>query len=460
MSDFNIEFEENDQQIKLEFEQAGGGAVKSVNGKTGVVVLDAEDVGAYTKPSGGIPKTDLATAVQTSLGKADTAYQKPSGGIPANDIASGVVPAVDNTLAVSGAAADAKKVGDEISTVKDGLSSVENNILTDDIKQALLQIAEKVAYIDEDGQDYYDALNNALYPTAELVSISAVYTQDGTVYTHDSIDGLKDNLVVTAHYDDDTSAIVTFYTLSGTLTAGTSTITVTYSGKTTTFDVVVTEGVPSTYTIYDYVVLPTVKNNQAKATWLILKTYDNLNAISTEFKTRFIPGHYVGRAILGRRSESGYGKSFAFYAGDNVLGFHLHGVDSAVSPVFTDGVVGTVKYTNTASSPSTLQTTINNVADTKEFTWSASPTLNLAPVLFANPTNDGNINLQHVAEMGWIKFFDLSNNLLSHYFPVVRVSDNRIGMYDIVEQTFYTTSTASYSTIGNSSCYYEVGNWS
>lgn len=31
--------------------------------------------GTYTKPSGGIPKTDLAAAVQTSLGKADTALQ-------------------------------------------------------------------------------------------------------------------------------------------------------------------------------------------------------------------------------------------------------------------------------------------------------------------------------------------------------------------------------------------------
>lgn len=31
--------------------------------------------GKYTKPSTGIPKTDLATAVQTSLGKADTALQ-------------------------------------------------------------------------------------------------------------------------------------------------------------------------------------------------------------------------------------------------------------------------------------------------------------------------------------------------------------------------------------------------
>jgi hypothetical protein len=73
--------------------------------------------GTYSKPSGGIPKTDLASAVQTSLGKADTAlqsapvtsvntktgavvltasdvgagtYSKPSGGIPKTDLASAV----------------------------------------------------------------------------------------------------------------------------------------------------------------------------------------------------------------------------------------------------------------------------------------------------------------------------------------------------------------------------------
>lgn len=34
-----------------------------------------KNTGSYSKPSGGIPKTDLASAVQTSLGKADTALQ-------------------------------------------------------------------------------------------------------------------------------------------------------------------------------------------------------------------------------------------------------------------------------------------------------------------------------------------------------------------------------------------------
>lgn len=35
-----------------------------------------KNTGTYSKPSGGIPKSDLASAVQTSLGKADTALQQ------------------------------------------------------------------------------------------------------------------------------------------------------------------------------------------------------------------------------------------------------------------------------------------------------------------------------------------------------------------------------------------------
>ena len=43
--------------------------------------------GTYSKPSGGIPKTDLASAVQTSLNNADSAYQKPLTGISEADLA-------------------------------------------------------------------------------------------------------------------------------------------------------------------------------------------------------------------------------------------------------------------------------------------------------------------------------------------------------------------------------------
>jgi len=46
--------------------------------------------GFYTKPESGIPDSDLTTAIQTSLGKADTAYQKPVDGIPDSDLVTAI----------------------------------------------------------------------------------------------------------------------------------------------------------------------------------------------------------------------------------------------------------------------------------------------------------------------------------------------------------------------------------
>ena len=83
---------------------------------------------------------------------------------------------------------------------------------------------------------------------ATVSSISAVYTQSGTVYDSDTLDSLKSDLVVTATYVDQSTYTVPSaeYTLSGTLTEGTSTITVSYGGKTTTFNVTVTHYVEET----------------------------------------------------------------------------------------------------------------------------------------------------------------------------------------------------------------------
>lgn len=47
-------------------------------------------IAKYEKPSAGIPKSDLASSVQSSLNKADTAYQKPSNGIPDTDMTESV----------------------------------------------------------------------------------------------------------------------------------------------------------------------------------------------------------------------------------------------------------------------------------------------------------------------------------------------------------------------------------
>ena len=213
---------------------------------------------------------------------------------------------------------------ENLNDIQDSIIGMQSKVFTDNIIQALLQIAEKVAYIDSGGATYYQALYNALnhvvnytvtntltgctssnssasvtsgssysatitassgytltgatvsvtmggnditstaynggtisiasvsgnisitvtaVQEAVLSSISAEYTQSGTVYTSTDLDDLKSDLVVTATYSDTSTATVasTDYTLSGTLTVGTSTITVSYGGKTTTFTVTVSD---------------------------------------------------------------------------------------------------------------------------------------------------------------------------------------------------------------------------
>lgn len=113
--------------------------------------------------------------------------------------------------------------------------------ITPQVKQALLACFSKVAWIDENGQDYYGTLANALYSTADLVSISAVYN-GGSVSATTNLNDLKANLVVTASWSDESTSTIgaDYYSLSGTLVEGTSVITASYLGKTATFNVTVT----------------------------------------------------------------------------------------------------------------------------------------------------------------------------------------------------------------------------
>lgn len=207
--------------------------------------------------------------------------------------------------------------------------SNQGSSFSDDFKTALLNCFENVAWINENGQTYYDVLYDSLYPdnmwfitnaltdcvtsnnatsilknnsyvatitanqgytldgatvsitmggndvtnlyyssgsinipnvtgdlvitvlaSSAVVSITAVFTQGSAViYDTDTLNTLKQYLTVTATYADSTTATVTNYTLSGTLTAGTSTITASYGGKTDTFSVTVT-ATPFEYGVY------------------------------------------------------------------------------------------------------------------------------------------------------------------------------------------------------------------
>lgn len=263
-----------------------------------------------------------------------------------------------------------------------------------DTKAALLQIASKLAYIDANGQTYYDALFNALYPpiratsvtlnknslvfgssgvtetltatvlpnnhedtvvwgtsdpsvavvsdgivtsvgvgtctitatcgpvhknasvtvsAASLVSISAVYTQSGTVYDTDTLDSLKDDLVVTATWSDSTTTTVpaSDYSLSGTLEEGTSTITVEYGDQSDTFTVTVTHDDRALYPLTDYTSAIAIVENGYQYTWIYTgstsynKFYGNINDGKTSTST--------SGAQLDNKA-----KWFTLHAGDEV----------------------------------------------------------------------------------------------------------------------------------------------
>lgn len=144
-----------------------------------------------------------------------------------------------------GVPADDFAVGEAFDTIDGRLDALEGDTsggLTADIKAALMDVVRHIGiWNDENAETYIDALESALYPPANLTYISAVYTQSEIVYNTDTLDSLKSDLVVTAHFSDTTTSTVTTYTLSGALTVGTSTITVTYGGKSTTFSVTVSD---------------------------------------------------------------------------------------------------------------------------------------------------------------------------------------------------------------------------
>jgi hypothetical protein len=77
---------------------------------------------------------------------------------------------IDSTLTHSGQAADAKATGDAIAGLEDEIAQIVPG-LSSEAKAALLACFQHVAWIDEHGQDYYDALENALYPDSGLIHL-------------------------------------------------------------------------------------------------------------------------------------------------------------------------------------------------------------------------------------------------------------------------------------------------
>jgi len=167
---------ESDSDYDVKWRNAPASGVSSVNGKYGDVVLNATDVGAqpvipdlseirsgaakgstaYQKPSSGIPKSDMAAGVQSSLEKADTALQQSDLTPIENDI-DAIEAKIPSAASASNQLADKNFVNSSIATNTATFKGTYNSLAE---LQAVTGATNNdygfVIEYDEQGNEYYD----------------------------------------------------------------------------------------------------------------------------------------------------------------------------------------------------------------------------------------------------------------------------------------------------------------
>ena len=176
--------------------------------------------------------------------------------------------------------------------------SVCNKIL---VEQHAIEATDKHVWddgrVDDEGNIHYLCATCDTIRSKYLMSISITKLPNKQSYLEgDTFDQI--GLVVTANYDDDTSKIVTTYTLDGYSAAvGTKTITITYGNKTATFTVVVHARVPSEITSHMYSVNGETVSKIATGTTVS----DFLSKINERQFTKVFKGNaeVSGSALIG-----------------------------------------------------------------------------------------------------------------------------------------------------------------
>ncbi len=326
--------------------------------------------------------------------------------------------------------------------------------MSEEFKQALHDILEKVAYIDEDGQSYLDALDTSMWPPADLVSISAVYTQSGVVYENDTLNSLRSDLVVTAHMSDSTTQTVITYVLSGTLAEGTSTITVSYGGKNTTFTVVVTASpVPAGYTEYDYIAYNLELNTKTNGMGIIAPI-EMKSEYTYETNIYYNGATNTAQNIIGTRSGQNGTMQFGlfFTATTGLLSFWYGGTAGDVGQYLSKDTLLNIKVLPVGASetyPNNAVAVINGNeyiinSTASEETWS-----NWFGI-FKYATSATTVNTNNAynpgIQIGETIIRDSANNIIHDFVPA---SDGtHYGFYDSIGRAFYYDATYPNNYIG------------
>ena len=351
----------------------------------------ATSAGASATAAAG-SATSAGASATAAAGSATTAGQhKDAAATSATNAASSATEAAASATSAASSASAAQAVlesipeeysdlSEDVDKLKADLGALDAKIdaksgLSDDVKTAILNCFKNIAFNDnENDSSYYDALEEALYPPKTVSSITVSYTQSSTVYSGSSLDTLKSDLIVTAHYSDSTSAVVSNYTLSGTLSTGTSTITVSYNGKTATFTVTVTD-------------MPTLSSISATYTPSVVYVGDSLDSIKDSLTVKAI---YSDSSEV-ELSDSDYALSGTLTGGSNTITVSYSGKTTTVTVGVHDFVFVKGYTMGVSSTPIRMKTSADRtvIADVYGSDYPIKMNDGSASSYFAFPIREG-----------------------------------------------------------------------
>lgn len=132
-------------------------------------------------------------------------------------------------------------VNEDLDNVQDIIGSLgSGGGLSSTFISALQTILTHAVFESNQSQNIQALTKYSQETLAKVTSISALYN-GGPVMSGTNILSLKDNIVVTAVYDDGTQETITDYTIIGNINVGSNTLTIKYRRKTTTITVIGTD---------------------------------------------------------------------------------------------------------------------------------------------------------------------------------------------------------------------------
>lgn len=334
-------------------------------------------------------------------------------------------PIVDASLSVEGAAADALATG---------------KIFTDEAKHALLACFANVAWADDQGQSYYDALEDALYPEVHLTSITADYEQDRPILDTDSLDLVRLDLIVTANYSDGTTERLAddAYTLTGTLVAPSSTITVGYEGKTDTVLVIVTSILPEGYTRIEYVERPsgTGVGGGYNTTGFMLNGTDDA-VIEMGVMLLGTPTSNAGGYFLACRQTSNNNTvGFGIYASQDMTSIGAFDGESALVPPHSGNSVLSQKF-DLVVTKTTTSLTISDGINTDTVTRTPREMVQNLHVFGLVQYSAAQLSNPVIGRIYYLRIKENGAEKVN-FIPCKRASDNAVGFWNSVAEEFKT----------------------